>query len=197
MLRDLFPDPDAILFLTRVNQKDFVAEFNAIIQEALVGTEIQTGSLSSARTREAVARCIPYRRRDGTLALSPPSRVMTLIELVSPWANVTYGGCRYLREAKLETLRKYSVIHEYFKELNQPSIFDRFLNQEDEEYVLMGLTREDCTPVSSAAYEAVAICSWAPVPGSRVPVPELGVQESAVTWGTGLGTTTKDSARWS
>ena len=99
ILRDLFPDPDAILFLTHVNQKEFVAEFNAIIQEALVGTEIQTGSLSSARTREAVGSCIRYRRRNGTLALSPPSRVMKLIELVSPWANVTYGGCRYLREA--------------------------------------------------------------------------------------------------
>ena len=116
------------------------------------------------------------------MALSPPSRVMTLIELVSPWANVTYGGCRYLREARLETLSKYSVLHEYFKELNQPSIFDRVLDLEDEEYVLIGLTREECTSVSSAAYEAVAIRSWATVPGSRVPVPEFGLKETAVTW---------------
>ena len=36
---------------------------------------------------------------------------MKLIELVSPWANVTYRGCRYLREARLETLRKHSVLH--------------------------------------------------------------------------------------
>ena len=55
--------------------------------------------------------------------------------------------------------------------MNQSSIFDRVLNQEDEEYVLMGLSREDCTPLSSAVYEAVFLCSWAPVPGSRVPVP--------------------------
>ena len=58
ILRDLFPDPDSILFLTCVTQKDFMVEFNAIIHEALVGTEIQTGSLSSARTRENVASCI-------------------------------------------------------------------------------------------------------------------------------------------
>ena len=94
ILRNLFPDPDAFLFLTRLTQKDFVAEFNAIIQEALVGTEIQKGNLSSARTREAVGSCICYRRRDGTLALSPPSRVIKLVELVSPWANITYGGCQ-------------------------------------------------------------------------------------------------------
>ena len=83
----------------------------------------------------------------------------------------------------METLRKYSVLHGYFKELNQqPSIFDCVLDKEDEEYVLMGLTREDCTQVSSAAYEAVAIRSWAPVPVSRVPVPEFGLKEPAVTW---------------
>ena len=151
--------PDATLFLTRVNQKDFVAEFNAIIQEALVGTEIQTGSLSSARTREAVASCIRYRRKNGTLALSPPSRVMKLIELVSPWANVTYGGRRYLREARLETLRKYSVLHEYFKDVNQPSIFNRVLNQEDEDYVLMGLSREYCTPLPSAGARCAGVRS--------------------------------------
>ena len=111
-----------------------------------MGTEIQTGGLSSARTREAVARGICYRRKDGTLALSPPSRVMMLIEFVSSWANITYGGCRYLGEARLETLRKYSVLHEYFKELDQPSIFDPVLDPEDEEYVLMGLLRDEVHP---------------------------------------------------
>ena len=60
VLCDLFPDPDAILFLTHISQKDFVAEFNIIIQEALVGTEIQRRSLSPARTREAVASYIRY-----------------------------------------------------------------------------------------------------------------------------------------
>ena len=62
-----------------------------------------------------------------------------LVELVSPWANITYGGCRYLREARLEALHNYSVLHEYFKELNHHSIFDRVLDPQDEEYVLMGL----------------------------------------------------------
>ena len=116
------------------------------------------------------------------MALSPPSRVMKLVKLVSPWANVTYGGCRYLRDARMETLRKYSVLHEYFKDVNQPSIFDPVLDLEDKEYILMGLSREDCSPLSSAFYEAVALRSWAPVPGSRVPVPELSVQEPAVKW---------------
>ena len=81
VLRDLFPDPDAALFLTRVTQWEFVAEFNALLQESLVGTEIQTGGLTPARTREAAARCICYRKNNGTFALSPPGRVMMIMGL--------------------------------------------------------------------------------------------------------------------
>ena len=107
MLRDMFPDPDSVLFLTRVTQREFMAEFNALLQESFVGTEIQTEGLKTARTREAIARGIRYRRKNATLAVKPPGRVMILMYLLSPWVNITYGGCRYLREARVETLRKY------------------------------------------------------------------------------------------
>ena len=106
---------------------------------------------------------------------------MMLMGLVSPSANITYGGCRYLREARSETLRKYSVLHEYFGELNQSSIFNRSLSPEDEEYVLMSLSREECTPNSGAAYEPVAIRSWGRLPGQAVPVREYGMEETALT----------------
>ena len=85
---------------------------------------------------------------------------MMLMGLVSPWANITYWGCRYLPEARAETLRMYSVLHKYFRELNQLSIFDRNLDPEDEEYVLMSLTREERTPDPRAAYEPMAIRGW-------------------------------------
>ena len=93
ILRDMFPDPDSILFLTRVTQRDFVAEFNAFLQEALVGTELLMDEVKTAETREAVVGAIRYRKNNGALANVPPSRVMILTELMSKWANVTYGGC--------------------------------------------------------------------------------------------------------
>ena len=49
----------------------------------------------------------------------------------------------------METLCKYSVLHEYFKDIGQPFIFDHVLDEDDEEYVLMGLSRKDFSPVSS------------------------------------------------
>ena len=39
-----------------------------------------------------------------------------------------------------------------------------------------------CTPDPSAAYEPVAIRSWGKVLGSCTPVPEFGMEETAVTW---------------
>ena len=41
-----------------VEQKEFVAMLNTLLLESLVGTEIQTTDLVSARTREDVAKCI-------------------------------------------------------------------------------------------------------------------------------------------
>ena len=50
-LRDTFPDPKAPLYFTRATQREFVAEFNTLLVEALAGTEIQTDPISSALTR--------------------------------------------------------------------------------------------------------------------------------------------------
>ena len=73
-----------------------MAEFNSVLQEALVGTELLIDEVKTAETREAVAGAIRYRKSNGALANAPPSRVMILTDLMSKWANITYGGCRYL-----------------------------------------------------------------------------------------------------
>ena len=54
-------------------------------------------------------------------------------------------------------MRKYTVLHKYFRELHQPSIFDRSLSPEVKESVLMSLTREECTPDPEATFKPVAI----------------------------------------
>ena len=46
----------------------------------------------------------------------------------------------------------------------------------------MGLSREECIPYSKAAYDNVAIRGWGNMPGSQVPVPEFGLEETALTW---------------
>ena len=48
IIRDIFPNPEVVLYLTGTDQREFVAEFNTLLVEALAGTEIQTGQLLSA-----------------------------------------------------------------------------------------------------------------------------------------------------
>ena len=90
----MFSDPDSILFLTRVTQRDFVAEFNVLLQEVLVGMELLMDEVKTAETREAVVGAIRYRKNNGALSNAPPSRVMIPKDLMSKWAIITYGGCR-------------------------------------------------------------------------------------------------------
>ena len=70
VLRDIFPEPMAVLYLTGATQREFVAEFNTFLVEALAGTEIQTDPLSLARSREDIAKCIRYRRATGAISIS-------------------------------------------------------------------------------------------------------------------------------
>ena len=95
---------------------------------------------------------------------------MILTDLMSQWANIIYGGCRYRRKARAEMLRKYSVLHEYFRERGQESIFKSSLGEEGESYVLLYLTTDQCTRDRKAPYKPLAICGWGELQGSSIPV---------------------------
>lgn len=56
-----------------------------------------------------------------------------------------------MREAWLDTLRKYRVLNNHFKENRTTSIFDRTVDKDDEDYVLLGLTQEECKPAPEAS----------------------------------------------
>lgn len=81
--------------------------FSTQILESLAGTEIPPNSFKTAQTREELARCIHYRMTSGNLSDRPPVRMELLINILSPWASISHGGCRYLRRARAEALRKF------------------------------------------------------------------------------------------
>ena len=63
-------------------------------------------------------------------------------------------------------MRKYSVLHKYFRERGQESIFERSLGEEDESYVLLYLTMDQCTLDRTAPYQPLAIHGWGELQGS-------------------------------
>ena len=181
-LGDLFPDPEATLYLTGTDQREFVAEFNTLLVEVLAGTEIQTGQLLSAQSRKDIAQCIRCRTQTRADSTGPPSRVEILTRLYSLWSNISYGGCRYLRQARVETLRKYEVLHEYVASRDNRSMFSRPLVDEDRRYVLLGLPSGECRPSSDQPAGGVPLHGWGEIPSHEVPAPRFGAQATTQDW---------------
>ena len=69
-----------------------------------------------------------------------------LEEMLSPWASVTYGGCR--RVARAETVRKIRAVNNYYKvhkeEKLAGSVLDVEISPEQVDYVLFYLSMEQC-----------------------------------------------------
>ena len=63
--------------------------------------------------------------------------------MLSPWATISYGGCRFLRVARAETVRKIRAVNKYYAEHCDDNLADTVLNVEissdQEEYVLFRL----------------------------------------------------------
>ena len=116
ILRDLFPDPDSALYLTNSSQAEFVKGLSTLVLESLIGTEIHPDRLKHAQSREDLVDSLRYRTSSGDLSKHPPTRVRILRALLSPWPNLTHGGCRYLRVARVDTLRKVKEIRSLFLE---------------------------------------------------------------------------------
>ena len=60
LLRDIFPDPEAALYLTGTTQAEFVQGFSVFVLESLVGIESYPTALSKAQTREELLNLLRY-----------------------------------------------------------------------------------------------------------------------------------------
>ena len=78
-------------------------------------------------------------------------------------------------------MRRYEIIHDFFKEREQHSI-DRTIGEDDKEYVLLGLTMEECKPALDLPNKLVAISGWANLLSHAVPMPNFGSQATSQEW---------------
>ena len=100
------------------------------ILESLIGTESHPDALSRAQSREDLLNSLRYRRSCGTLSDRPQTRVELLTEILSPWATITYGGCRFLRVARAETVRKIRAVNDYYAAHCHDNLAETILNIE-------------------------------------------------------------------
>ena len=107
-----------------------------------------------------------------------PARVELLEEMLSPWASVTYGGCRYLRVARAETVRKIRAVSSYYKvhkeEKLAGSILDVEISPEQVDYVLFYLSMEQCMFQPRSVIKAIPLRGWADRPNHPQPISIYG-----------------------
>ena len=148
LLRDLFPDPESALYLTGFTQAQFVQGLSVFILESLIGTKSHPDALSRAQTSEDLLNALRYRRSCGTLSDRPPTRVELLTEMLSPWATISYGCCRFLLVARAETVRKIRAVNDYYPLHCDDNLAETILNIEvsknQQDYVLFNLSMEQC-----------------------------------------------------
>ena len=100
LLRDLFPDPDVVLSFVRSSGYDFMQWFAAWIFLSLCNVEVKPDVLPNARDRSELLQALRVRMEDGSLSDSPPSRIELIGSLMGSWPTVTFGGCRFLHQAR-------------------------------------------------------------------------------------------------
>ena len=160
--------------------------FSVFVLESLMGTEFHPTTFNKAQTREELLNSPRYRRSSGTLSERPPSRVELLEKLLSPWASISYGGCRYLRVARAETIRKIRAINTYYTGHGDDDLGTTVLNAEisteQEDYVLFYLTVEDCMLQPRSTVKAIPLRGWADQPNHPHPIPNLPGNVSLEEW---------------
>ena len=109
-LRDLFPDPEAVCFVTNTSQMKFVSWFCEYTASVVTGTEIDYRALEVARTRVESMGSLRFRTDTGSLSDRSPDRVEIVIQLVGDWPTISFGGCRYLHQARYWLTRQYQLL---------------------------------------------------------------------------------------
>ena len=61
-------------------------------------------------------------------------------------------------------------------------MFNPTLEEEDKQYVLMGLSLEDCEPARDQLHDPSPLRGWAVTPGKFAPVPSFGTRATILEW---------------
>ena len=106
--------------------------------------------------------------------------------MLSPWASISYGGCRFLRVEREETVKKLQAVNNYYAEHCDDTLADTILNveisKEQEKYVLFHLTMEECLFQPQSVVRAIPLRGWADQPDNPHPIPNLRESASLQDW---------------
>ena len=138
LLRDLFPDPEAACYATNTSQRRFTAWFCEWVASVVAGTEIDYRALEESRTRSDSMRSLRFRTESGSLSTITPDRVEMVVQIVGDWPTISYGGCRYLHQARYWCTRQHQLLT-HLSEAEGMGLFNEKLSAGVIKYLTFGI----------------------------------------------------------
>ena len=141
-MRDLFLDPEAVCFATNTSQMRFASWFCEWTASVVAGTEIDYRALEGARTRTESMGSLRFRTETGSLSDRSPDRVEIMVQLVGDWPTISFGGCRYLHQARYWFTRQYQLLS-YLSEAEGMGLYNEKLSAGAVRYLTFGIPELD------------------------------------------------------
>ena len=100
LLRDVFPDPDALCWYLQTDQLHASTWFLDWLLRSLEGVEVHQGVKVSAQTRSEMIRSLRLRDCRDRLEDDTSLLLKGWMDMLGSWPSVTNGGCRILLQAR-------------------------------------------------------------------------------------------------
>ena len=83
-------------------------------------------------------RSLRFRTKSGSLSDKTPDRVEIVVQLVGDWPTISFGGCRYLHQARYWFTRQYQLLSN-LSEAEGMSLFNEQLSTGATRYLTFGI----------------------------------------------------------
>ena len=100
--------------------------------------EIDYRALERSKTRTESMRSLRFRTETGSLSDKSPDRVEIVVKLVGDWPTISFGGCRYLHQARYWLTRQYRLLSS-LSEVEGMSLFNEQLSTGASRYLTFGV----------------------------------------------------------
>ena len=165
MLRNLFPDPDVVLNVTDMTQRNFINWFSEFMATALLDSQPGHSAANSSS------------RRGMMYSMNPESKLLTqLSDLFCDVPVLAYGGERYLHNARYCFQFQYTII----KKVHLPGFTGPTPNQaKNIELIRHDLQFGRCLPEEDSGY-GTENTGLLPIPQHKHTMYKLDLSESVV-----------------
>ena len=100
--------------------------------------EIDYRALERSKTRTESMRSLRFRTETGSLSDKSPDRVEIVVKLVGDWPTISFGGCRYLHQARHWFTKQYQLLTS-LSEVEGMNLFNEQLSTGATRYLTFGI----------------------------------------------------------